>query len=223
LDIEIRKSSGRLLTGYFNFSITQKNISDLEVPNISQIPVITDNPAIGINGELRGVPRSLEKELTPYGRGVITLKAPKDWGPRIMDYPILQKTRVSFSLIYQGSEFIKHPDKDFRNQHPEVKFYKIPYFRSDVRISRSFDFLGLLNFEMYLDISNLLVSKFRSRISNNQELKNAKDYFDDLFANGKTDRVGSEDVSDKNILRTEFDALYDGEYRSYIFGIRLNL
>ncbi|MEE9431643.1 MAG: carboxypeptidase-like regulatory domain-containing protein, partial [Melioribacteraceae bacterium] len=29
LDIEIRKSSGRFVTGYFNFSLTQKNISDL--------------------------------------------------------------------------------------------------------------------------------------------------------------------------------------------------
>ena len=200
LDIEIRKSSGRFITGYFNFNITQKSISDLRVPNISQIPVITDNPAIGIDGELRGVPRSLVEEITPYGRGVITLRAPEDWGPRVMDYPVLHKTRASFSIFYQGPILKEHPDDDFVDQNPDVKFYTIPYFSSNVRISRSFDIMNTLDFEMYLDISNLWVSKFRSTI-----LKD-KDYYDDLYANGKTDRVGSEEVSNKNILRTETPA-----------------
>ncbi|MBI1932286.1 MAG: TonB-dependent receptor [Ignavibacteriales bacterium] len=217
LDIEIRKSTGRFLTGFFNFNITQKSVSDLEVPNISQIPVITDNPAIGIDGELRGVPRALQEELTPYGRGVVILTAPEDWGPRIMDYPILHKTMLSFSLFYQGPVLVEHPDEDFRIQHPNVKFYTIPYFSSNLRISRNFDIRSIFDLEFYFDISNLVVSQYRTAIPN------SKDYYDDLYANGKTDEVGSENVSNKNILRTESKVLYQGQHRTYIFGIRVNL
>lgn len=217
LDIEIRKSSGRFITGFFNLNITQKSVSDLEVPDISQIPVITDNPAIGINGELRGVPRALKQEITPYGRGVITLHAPEDWGPRIMDYPILHKTRVSIGIFYQGARLVEHPDRDFRNQNPDVKFYTIPYYSSNLRITRNIDIENTIGFELYLDVSNLLVSKFRTAIPN------SKDYYDDLYANGKTDRVGSEEVSDKKILRTESPVLYQGQHRTYIFGLRVNL
>ncbi|MCB9206357.1 MAG: TonB-dependent receptor [Ignavibacteriales bacterium] len=217
VDIEIRKSIGRFVTGFFNFNITQKSVSDLEVPDISQIPVITDNPAIGIDGELRGVPRSLVEEITPYGRGVIILSAPDDWGPRISDYPILEKTKASISLFYQGPQLVEHPDGDFRVQHPDVKFYTIPYFSSNLRISRGFDLENILNLELYLDISNLVVSKYRTAIPN------SKDYYDDLYANGKTDKVGSEDVSDKNILRTESPVLYQGQHRTYILGLRVNI
>ena len=46
---------------------------------------------------------------------------------------------------------------------------------------------------------------------------------DDLFANGKTDEVGSEEVSDKNILRTENPVLYRGKHRTFILGVRVNL
>jgi outer membrane receptor protein involved in Fe transport len=217
IDIEFRKSVGRFVTGYFNFNLTQKSVSDLEVPDISQIPVITDNPAIGINGELRGVPRSLVDEITPYGRGVITFSAPEDWGPRIMGYPILHKTRASFGLFYTGPVLVEHPDGDFRNQNPDVKFYTIPRFSSNLRISRNFDIQNILDFELYLDISNLLVSKYRVAIPN------SKDYYDDLYANGKTDKVGSEDVSDKTILRTENPVIYAGQNRTYVLGLRLNL
>ncbi|MBK7106920.1 MAG: TonB-dependent receptor [Ignavibacteriae bacterium] len=217
VDLEIRKSVGRFLTGFFNFNITQKSVSDLEVPNISQIPVITDNPAIGIDGELKGVPRALQEEITPYGRGVIVLSAPEDWGPRILDYPILHKTKASISLFYQGQQLVEHPDEDFRVQNPDVKFYTIPYFNSNLRISRNFDVQNIFDLELYMDISNLIVSTYRTAIPN------SKDYFDDLYANGKTDKVGSEDVSDKNILRTESQVLYQGQHRTYIFGIRVNL
>jgi len=217
LDIEIRKSSGRFFTGYFNFNITQKSVSNLEVPDVSQIPVITDNPAIGVNGELRGVPNSLEEEITPYGRGVITLRAPENWGPRIMDYPILHKTSASISLFYQGPRLVDHPDRDFRNQNPEVKFYTIPYFSSNLRISRRFDLANTLDLEFYLDVSNLWVSEYRTAIPNSE------DYYDDLYANGKTDRVGSEEVSNKDILRTESPVLYQGQHRTYILGVRVNL
>ncbi len=218
LEIELRKATGRFLTGYFNFSITQKSVSDLRVPpDISQIPIITDNPAIGLNGELRGIPRPLVEEITPYGSGVITLSAPENWGPRVWDYPILHKTRASFGLFYRGKELTEHPEESFRIQRPDVKFYRIPYFSSNLRLSRNFDLEDYFQFELYLDISNLWVTKYRSAIPNR------KDYYDDLYANGKTDRVGSEEVSDPNILRTENDVLYSGRHRTYILGLRLML
>jgi outer membrane receptor protein involved in Fe transport len=217
LDIEIRKATGRFVTGYFNLNITQKSVSDLHVPGISDIPVLTDNPSIGIDGELRGVPRPLLEEITPYGRGIITLSAPENWGPRVWDYPILHKTKASFGLFYTGPQLVEHPDGSFREQHPDVKFYTIPRFSSNLRLSRDITVTDNLNLQLYLDISNLWVSKYRTAIPN------SRDYYDDLYANGKTDRVGSEEVSDPNILRTESDVLYSGQHRTYILGVRITL
>ncbi len=217
VDIEFRRSHGQWVTGFININITQKSTSDLEVPNVSQIPVITDNPSIGMNGELRGVPRPLISEITPYARGVVTVRTPVNWGPQVWDYPILHKTAFSFGLFYRGSQLTDHPDESFRNQHPDVKFYTIPYFSSNLRISRNFDISTLGNLELYFDISNLVVSKYRSAIPNR------KDYYDDLYANGKTDKVGSEDVANPMILRTESDVLYSGQHRTYILGFRFNL
>jgi hypothetical protein len=215
IDIEIRRAVGRFFTGFFNFNITQKSVSDLSVPGISQIPIITDTPSIGVNGELKGVPRPIVEEITPYGRGVITLSAPENWGPRISNYPILHKTRLSFGLFYSGPQLVNHPDGTFREQHPDVKFYTIPYFSSNLRITRNFNVWANTQFELYLDISNLLVSNYRNI--------GGKDYYNDLWRNGKTDKVGSEDVSDKRILRTESDNLYRGNYSTYVLGMRLIL
>ncbi|MEN8192802.1 MAG: carboxypeptidase-like regulatory domain-containing protein [Bacteroidota bacterium] len=218
IDIEFRRSYGEWITGFLNFNITQKSTSDLRVPNISQIPVITDNPSIGIDGELRGVPRPLISEITPYGRGVITIRTPVNWGPRILDYPILHKTGFSFGLFYRGKEFTDaHLSDSFIDAHPDVKFYKIPYFSSNLRISRNFKISTLGDMELYLDISNLWVSHYRTAIPNWMH------YYEDLYNNGKTDRVGSEDVADKNVLRTSSDVILAGQHRTYILGFRFNL
>ncbi len=217
IDIEFRRSYGEWVTGFFNFNITQKSTSDLSVPNISDIPVITDNPSIGINGELRGVPRPLISEITPYGRGVITIRSPENWGPRIADYPILHKTGFSFGLFYRGAMLTRHPDGNFRETHPDVRFYTIPYFSSNLRITRDFHINNVGNMQLFFDISNLFVTKYRVAIPN------SRDYYDDLYANGKTDRVGSEDVSNPLILRTQSDVLYAGQHRTYVLGFRFNL
>ena len=218
LDIEVRRSIGRFINGFLNFNITQKSVSDLQVPSVdSDIPIITDNPSFGINGELRGIPRPVQDEITPYGRGVITLSSPENWGPKIWDYPILHKTSASFALYYRGAQLTEHPDEEFRIQHPDVKFYLIPYFSSNLRLSRNFSVMKNLNFELYLDISNLWVSKYRTAIPNRS------DYYNDLYANGKTDKVGSEEVSNQKILRTESDVLYAGQHRTFILGLRIRI
>lgn len=217
LDIEFRRSYGSWVTGFINFNVTQTSMSDLQIPNLSQIPIITDNPSIGLNGELRGVPRQLVTELTPYGRGVVTIRSPVNWGPRIWDYPILQKTSLSFGLFYRGAQLVDHPDEEFRINNPDVKFYTIPTFSSNLRISRNFQVTDKSSMDLFLDISNLFVTKYRTAIPN------SRDYYNDLYANGKTDRVGTEEVSDPLILRTESDVLYSGQHRIFILGFRFNL
>jgi len=214
LDIEIRKSAGRFITGFFNYNITQKSVSNLEVPGISDIPVITDNPNVGIDGELRGIPLPNNTEITPYGRGIITFATPRDWGPRLGDYPVLHRTRASFGLYYTGPQLVEHPDKQFREQHPDVKFYTIPRMSTNLRLARTFSPGWGVEMEGYIDISNLWVKKYRTAIPTR------KDYYDDLYANGKTDRVGSEEVSNPLILRTHSDVLYSGQFRSWILGVR---
>lgn len=215
IDIEIRKSTGRFLTGFFNYNVTQKSVSNLEIPGLSDIPIITDNPTLGVNGELKGVPLPNIPELTPYGRGVITLSAPENWGPRVADYPILHKTRASFSVFYTGPVLVNHPDGSFREQHPDVKFYTIPYLSSNLRITRNINVLKNTNVELYLDIGSIFSTKYRNI--------GGRDYYDDLFINGKTDKVGSEDVSNKLILRTESKDLYRGKVHTYMLGLRFLL
>lgn len=202
--------------GFLNFNLTKKSISDLQIPGLSDIPIITDTPSLGVNGELKGVPRPLTDEITPYARGVLTFMGPEGWGPRIADYPILQKTRLSLSLFYFGAELREHPDGSFRENNPDVKFYSIPYFTSNFRISRNFDIMGDAQFELYLDVSNLFVSKYRNI--------GGSDYYNDLYNNGNTDKVGSEDaVTDKRILRTQSDDIYRGNYSLFILGMRFLL
>ena len=184
------------------------------MPGISQIPLITDNPNIGIDGELRGIPLPNNTEITPYGRGIITFATPRDWGPRLGDYPVLHRTRASFGLYYTGPQLVKHPDKQFREQHPDVKFYTIPRMSTNLRLARTFSPGWGVEMEGYIDISNLWVKKYRTAIPTR------KDYYDDLYANGKTDRVGSEEVSNPLILRTHSDVLYSGQFRSWILGVR---
>jgi hypothetical protein len=216
VDIELRRAAGKFFMGFINFNLTKKSISDLSIPGLSDIPIITDSPSLGVNGELKGVPRPLTEEITPYARGVLTFMAPQGWGPRIAEYPFLENTRLSFGLYYNGPELREHPDGAFREQHPDVKFYSIPYFSSNLRISRFFNIMGDAQFELYLDISNLLVSKYRNI--------GGKDYYDDLYNNGNTDKVGSEDaVTNKLILRTQSDDIYRGNYSMFVLGMRFIL
>ena len=50
VELEIRKSVGRFITGWLNYNYIKKSVSDLEIPNLSDIPIITDDPNIGRNG-----------------------------------------------------------------------------------------------------------------------------------------------------------------------------
>ena len=98
-----------------------------------------------------------------------------------------------------------------------MKFYTIPRFSTNLRLARHFSLGEPREIEVYFDISNLWVSQYRTAIPD------SKDYYDDLYANGKTDRVGSEEVSNELLLRTESDVLYAGQFRSWVFGIRIML
>ena len=115
---------------------------------------------------------------------------------------------MSLGLFYTGPELREHPDETFRTQNPDVKFYTIPYFTSNLRISKAFNMLSDAQFEIYLDISSLISSKFRNI--------GGSDYYNDLYNNGNTDKVGSEDVSNPLILRTESDNIYRGNYNVFV-------
>ncbi len=215
LELEVRKIMGRFFTGFFHYNLSQSSERNLWVADYITSPVITDNPNVGQNGELKGIPVPISGKMTPYGKGVLTVNFPENWGPKIAGYPILQKTKFNFGLYYTGPSLRYHPDASFREKHPDVEFYTIPYFSSNLRVSRDFSIINRLQMQLYLDVSNLLVSKFRTAGTY------SADYYNDLYANGKTDKVGSEDVSNKNILRTESQVLYAGQHRSIILGIRI--
>ncbi len=217
IEFEIRKPYGRWITGFLNFNITKKSQADLRVPRFgSCCPIVTDDPQVGINGELKGIPRPDITEIAPYGRGVITLHAPEGFGPKLGGISILGGTRASLQVFYQGPQRVEHPNRKFRLERPDVVFKTIPYFSSNLRVSRTFDF-KTMNMEVYLDISNFIVSKYRNLPSYGPA---REDYFNDLYENGKTDKVGSEDVSDPLLLRTESKVLYRGELRIWVLGVR---
>ena len=215
MELELRKVMGRFFTGFFHLNYSQSSARDMILASHITSPVITDNVNIGRNGRLDGVPLPVRGKMTPYGKGVLTFRTPIDWGPRLSGYPVLHKTSVNFGLFYTGSQLVRHPDREFERQHPDVEFHTIPYFSSNMRVSRLFSLAKNFEMEIYLDVSNLLVSEYRDANTG------SKEYFDDLFINNKTDRVGSEEVSNPLILRTENDVLYRGEHRLAIFGARL--
>ena len=215
MELELRKALGRFFTGYFHLNYSQSSTRDLILSAHITSPVVTDNPSVGRHGLLDGVPLPVRGKMTPYGKGVLTFRTPEEWGPRLAGYPLLHKTTLNVALFYTGPRLVRHPDRQFEEQHPDVEFYTIPYFSSSLRASRLFALSSRLEMELYLDLSNLLVSKYRTANTGSRE------YFDDLYINNKTKNVGSEDVANPLILRTENDVLYRGEHRTLIFGARL--
>ncbi|RMD98745.1 MAG: hypothetical protein D6814_06915, partial [Calditrichaeota bacterium] len=217
IEIELRKPIGRFITGFINYNITRKSQADLTVPRFdSCCPIVTDDPNVGVNGELSGVPRPDIADIAPYGRGVITLHGPRDWGPKLGSFYLLARTQASLEVFYQGPQRVEHPDQQFRIENPGVVFKTIPFFSSNLRITRKFDF-GQMGMEVYFDVSNFWVSKYRNLPSYTPA---RIDYFNDLFEHGKENRVGSEDVSDPLLLRTESKTIYRGKLRQYVLGVR---
>ncbi len=217
-EIELRKTTGRFVTGWLNYNYIKKSEADLEIPNLSDIPIITDDPNIGQNGVLWGVPRSIVSLLQPNARGVITFKAPEAWGPKVNNYSLLGNTNVSFQVFYQGGTFSEHPRSSFRTDHPDVRFKELDRYWANMRISRLFR-LNSLNMEFYLDVSSIFHTKFRYPPGG----RSGEDYYDDLWASRRIDQVGTEKLTNPEILRTESDNVYWARLKTYILGLRVNL
>ena len=218
LEIELRKSIGRFITGWINYNYIKKSEANLEIPNLSQIPIVTDDPNIGRNGVLWGVPRSNIPEIQPYARGVITLSAPEGWGPRLWNYSILGNTMLSTQVYYQGGGSRTHPNSGFRNQHPDVRFYELDRYWTNMRLSRLFRY-NKSSLEFYVDASSILHTKFRNPPGG----QSGEDYFNDLWDSGRLREVGTDKLSNPRILRTESDDVYWARHKTFVLGLRLML
>ena len=217
LEVELRKISGKYLTGWFNYTITEKSKADLSVPGLSQIPIVTDDPTVGIHGILSGVPRPELSESVPHGKGVVTLSLPSDWGPKFKGIRFFGNMGISAELFYQGGNYVQHPRQSFRDAHPNVRFKEISRYWANFRFSKYLR-LGNASFELYMDASNLLHTKYRYPPGGQA----GEDYFDDLYKTGRLDKVGTDKVSDPLILRTESDDVYWAKLKTFIFGIRFH-
>ncbi|NLP09677.1 TonB-dependent receptor [bacterium] len=218
VEIELRKTAGRFITGWLNYNYIKKSEANLEIPNLSQIPIVTDDPMIGRNGVLWGVPRSNIINIQPNARGVITLSTPRDWGPRLGGYPVLQNINLSFQVYYQSGARLQHPRSSFRDLHPDLYFHELDRYWANLRLSRMFT-PGRMSLETYMDISNILHTKFRNPPGGTA----GEDYYDDLFASNRINEVGTDKVSDPMILRTESDNVYWATLKEVVFGIRIHL
>lgn len=218
IEIELRKTVGRFITGWFNYNYIKKSEADLEIPNLSDIPIITDDPNIGRNGVLWGVPRSIVSQIQPNARGVITFSAPAGWGPKLKNYSLLGNTNLSFQVFYQGGGEHEHPRGSFRDAHPDVRFKNLDQYWANMRLSRLFR-INSLNIELYMDASNILHTKFRYTPGG----RSREDYYDDLYESGRLDEVGTDKLTNPEILRTESDNVYWAKLKTFIFGLRVNL
>jgi outer membrane receptor protein involved in Fe transport len=216
IEIEIRKPIGRFFTGWLNYTFVEKNESDLSIPGLSENPIILDDPNIGIDGVLWGVPISKHPILEPYGRSVLTFKAPTNWGPKIKNYSILGNTNLSLQVFYQGGAHVRHPRQSFRDQHPDVWFKELDRCWANLRISRLFEF-KTMHWEFYVDASNILHTKYRYPPSG----RSGDDYYDDLWASGRLNQVGTDKLTDQQILRTENDDVWWARVRTYVLGFRI--
>lgn len=218
IEIEIRKSVGRFITGWLNYNYFKKSESNLTIPNLSENPIITDDPKVGIDGVLWGAPLSDNVNIEPYGRGVVTIMAPSGWGPKLKGYSILEDTHLSFQLFYQGGAHSRHSRQSFRDMYPNVWFKELDRYWADVRLTRMFQ-IKTVNLELYLDISNIFHTKFRYPPSG----RSGEDYYDDLWESDRLDQVGTTRLTDPQILRTENDDVWWGKVKTYIFGVRIFL
>jgi len=218
VEIELRKTAGRFITGWLNYNYIKKSEANLEIPNLSQIPIVTDDPMIGRNGVLWGVPRSNIINIQPDARGVITFSSPRDWGPRLGGYPVLQNTNLSFQVYYQSGARLQHPRSSFRDLHPDLYFHELDRYWANLRLSRMFT-PGRMSVETYMDISNILHTKFRNPPGGTA----GEDYYDDLYASGRINEVGTDQVSDAMILRTESDNVYWATLKEIVLGVRIHL
>ncbi|MDZ7261059.1 MAG: carboxypeptidase regulatory-like domain-containing protein [candidate division KSB1 bacterium] len=218
IEIELRKTSGRFFTGWLNYNYIKKSEANLEIPYLSDIPIITDDPNIGINGVLRGVPRSDIVLIQPNARGVITFSAPSNWGPKLKGYSLLGDTNLSLQVFYQAGPYRQHPRKSFRDAHPDVRFKELDRCWANMRLSRLVQ-LKSLHLELYLDVSNILHTKFRYPPSG----RSGEDYYDDLWTSGRLNQVGTDQLTNPRILRTEDDDVYWARVKTIIFGLRVNI
>ncbi len=218
IEIEIRKTAGRFITGWLNYNYIKKSKSNLEIPNLSQIPIVTDDPNIGRNGVLWGVPRSDIILIQPNGRGVITFSAPPGWGPKLWDHSLLGDTNLSLQVYYQSGNQVRHPDSGFRDKHPDVWFKELDRYWANMRLSRQIR-LKSMRFELYMDVSNIFHTKYRYVPGGQAGI----DYYNDLWDSGRLDEVGTDKLSNPLILRTESQDVYWAKLKEYLFGFRFNL
>jgi len=218
IEIELRKSVGRFVTGWFNFNVIKKSEANLEIPNLSQIPIVTDDPSIGRDGVLWGVPRSDVQDIQPFARGVVTLSAPPDWGPKLSGWSLLGDTHLSLQLFYQGGGLKEHPRGSFRDRYPDVRFRELDKYWANMRLSRYFR-IRSAELELYLDVSNILHTEFRNPPGG----RSGEDYYDDLWESGRLDKVGTDELTNPQILRTESDDVYWARVKRTVLGLRINL
>jgi hypothetical protein len=219
IEIEIRKTSGRFITGWINYNYVNKATANLAALPLSWIPIVTSDPNVGRNGVIMGIPRSNIIDIVPNARGVVKFSAPAGWGPTLWRIPVLQNTSLILQLYYTAGAKHRHPDGAWRNQHPDVWFRYLDRYKADMRLSRVFQ-IGNISYEFYVDISNVLHSKFRY-VPVVEEVRN--DYYNDLYNQGKTNQVGTDQVSDRLILRTVYDDVYWARLKEVTMGLRLNL
>jgi hypothetical protein len=218
IEIEFRKSIGRFLTGWFNYNYIKKSQSNLSIPNLSDNPIVTDDPNVGINGVVWGVPLSDIRRVEPNGRGVITFSAPQKWGPKLLDYPVLANTTLNLQVFYRGGAQKQHPRQSFRDAYPNVWFKELSRYWANMRLSRRFR-IDWVDFELYLDVSNIFHTKFR----NPPEGRSGEDYYDDLWESGRINKVGTDKLTNPDILRTENDDVWWGKVKTIMLGLRLNI
>jgi len=218
LEIELRRTFGRFVTGWINYNYVKRTESNLTVPGLGLNPIITDDPNVGRNGVIWGVPIADVVRMRPYGRGVVTFSSPPDWGPRFKKWRLLANTRLSLQIFYDAGARLQHPRKSFRDAHPNVWFKELDRYRANVRLARLLR-LRKLDVELYVDVSNVFHTKYRYLPGG----QSREDYFDDLWKSGRVDQVGTDRLTNPRILRTENDDVYWARVKMVVFGARVNL
>ena len=217
-ELELRKSVGQYISGWINYNYIKKSKASYRIPHLGADPLVTDALNRGVGGWIWGVPRSNIDLIQPNARGVVTFSAPPGFGPRIKNFSILGDTHLSFKVFYSGGGQSEHPKISFRDEHPDVRFKELDRYWTDMRLSKRVQ-LKSLNFEVYMDMSNVFHTEFRYVPGGTSR----EDYYDDLWAAGRLDQVGTDELSNSKILRTESDDIYWAKLKYYVFGLRINL
>ncbi|MBN1350745.1 TonB-dependent receptor [candidate division KSB1 bacterium] len=145
IEFKVTKMRGRFVTGWLNMDYQISTSGNYGYQNLNQDPLV----AYYVYSAVKQQPQSV-----PSFIGNVEFHTPSDWGMLKGDWrlSILQTWRKGAKYIYNPTGL---PTREVR-----TVYYYVNNYMTTLRLNKSFDVVGNLRVRVYMDINNVLNSKF---------------------------------------------------------------